>query len=131
MKYLKRILIGIVGGAVFAVGVAMILLPGPAVLDIPAGLAILAIEFVWARRWLRSFRAVMPRRDAGELKPRKMTMQSFRRSMEFLARQVRRTFSRQKERPDYSVIVGPASHPGSFLACPCGQAGQPALSLKR
>jgi hypothetical protein len=51
--------------------------------------------------------------------------------MEFLARQVRRTFSRQKERPDYSVIVGPASHPGSFLACPCGQAGQPALSLKR
>jgi tellurite resistance protein TerC len=31
----------------------MIVLPGPAVLVIPLGLGILAIEFAWARRWLR------------------------------------------------------------------------------
>lgn len=30
----------------------MLVLPGPAVLVIPAGLAILATEFEWAHRWL-------------------------------------------------------------------------------
>jgi len=42
----------VVGVTVVAVGVAMIVLPGPAVVVIPAGLAILASEFVWARRIL-------------------------------------------------------------------------------
>jgi tellurite resistance protein TerC len=31
----------------------MIALPGPAFIVIPAGLGILALEFAWARRWLR------------------------------------------------------------------------------
>jgi tellurite resistance protein TerC len=31
----------------------MILLPGPAMVVIPVGLAILAVEFAWARRWLQ------------------------------------------------------------------------------
>ena len=31
------------------------------------GLAILAIEFAWARRWLRSARAVMPKRTEGHI----------------------------------------------------------------
>jgi hypothetical protein len=30
----------------------MIVLPGPAFIFIPAGLAILATEFAWAERWL-------------------------------------------------------------------------------
>ncbi len=34
----------------------MIVLPGPAILVIPAGLAILAIEFAWARHWLMKFK---------------------------------------------------------------------------
>lgn len=34
------------------VGVAMIILPGPAFIVIPAGLGILALEFAWAKRWL-------------------------------------------------------------------------------
>ena len=34
-------------------GIAMIALPGPAVVVIPAGLAILATEFLWARRALQ------------------------------------------------------------------------------
>ena len=33
-------------------GILMIVLPGPAFVFIPAGLAILATEFAWARRWL-------------------------------------------------------------------------------
>lgn len=47
-----RLIVVVVGGTVLLVGVAMIVLPGPAVVVIPAGLAILASEFVWARRLL-------------------------------------------------------------------------------
>ena len=43
----------VVGGTVLLVGVAMLVLPGPAFVVIPLGLAILATEFVWAR-WLLS-----------------------------------------------------------------------------
>jgi uncharacterized protein (TIGR02611 family) len=49
----RRVLVGIVGTVVLVVGVAMIFLPGPAFVMIPLGLAILATEFVWARRWLQ------------------------------------------------------------------------------
>jgi tellurite resistance protein TerC len=49
----KRIAIAIVGGTVLIIGVAMIVLPGPAFVVIPVGLGILGIEFAWARRWLR------------------------------------------------------------------------------
>jgi uncharacterized protein (TIGR02611 family) len=47
----KKVAIGIVGGVVLLAGIAMIVLPGPAFLVIPAGLAILATEFEWAERW--------------------------------------------------------------------------------
>jgi tellurite resistance protein TerC len=50
---MKRLLVAITGGTVLALGVAMMVLPGPAVLVIPAGLAILATEFLWARRALQ------------------------------------------------------------------------------
>jgi uncharacterized protein (TIGR02611 family) len=53
LKYARRIVVLIVGMTVLLIGVAMILLPGPAVVVIPIGLAILATEYAWARRWLR------------------------------------------------------------------------------
>jgi uncharacterized protein (TIGR02611 family) len=53
----KRIVIGIVGGSVLVVGVAMIVLPGPAFVVIPVGLGILSLEFAWARSWLKKIRA--------------------------------------------------------------------------
>ncbi len=56
-KVAKRIAIGIVGGSVLLVGVAMIVLPGPAFVVIPAGLAILSLEFAWARIWLKKVKA--------------------------------------------------------------------------
>ncbi len=49
----KKIIIFVLGSTVLLIGVAMIALPGPAFIIIPAGLAILATEFVWARRWLQ------------------------------------------------------------------------------
>ena len=48
----KRLVVGIVGGTVAILGIAMIVLPGPGMLVIPLGLGILAAEFAWARRWL-------------------------------------------------------------------------------
>ncbi len=48
----KRIAVFIAGSTVLLAGVAMIVLPGPGILVIIAGLAILATEFVWAERAL-------------------------------------------------------------------------------
>ena len=48
---LKKVGIGILGGLVLLAGIAMIALPGPAFVVIPAGLAILATQFEWARKW--------------------------------------------------------------------------------
>jgi tellurite resistance protein TerC len=38
------------------IGVALLILPGPAFIVIPVGLAILASEYAWARRWLTKVR---------------------------------------------------------------------------
>ncbi len=57
----KRLAVTIAGFLVLVVGLAMIPLPGPAILVIPAGLAILATQFSWARRVL-----VAVRRRAGD-----------------------------------------------------------------
>ena len=60
MKKVKRIIVAVVGGTVLAVGLALVVLPGPAFIVIPAGLAILAMEFAWARRWLRKAKGLLP-----------------------------------------------------------------------
>ena len=52
----RRTVIAVIGASVVIVGVAMIVLPGPAFIVIPSGLAILSIEFAFARRWLKSIR---------------------------------------------------------------------------
>lgn len=52
----KRLIIGTIGFTVVLIGVVMIVLPGPAVLVIPAGLGILATEFIWARRLLKTIK---------------------------------------------------------------------------
>jgi len=52
----RKLAIATIGASVVALGVAMLVLPGPAIIVIPLGLAILAIEFAWARRWLERLR---------------------------------------------------------------------------
>ena len=44
----KRVAVTIVGGIVVLAGVAMLVFPGPAVVVIPLGFAILATEYAWA-----------------------------------------------------------------------------------
>jgi len=52
----RRIAVGLIGSTAILVGVAMLILPGPGLLVIPIGLALLSTEFVWARRWLARIR---------------------------------------------------------------------------
>ena len=59
----RKPVVAVAGGIVVLVGIAMVVLPGPAFLVIPLGLAILATEFLWARRWLKRARALLPKRN--------------------------------------------------------------------
>ena len=57
MQMFKRFAVTIVGVALLALGAAMMVLPGPGILVIVGGLALLATEYVWARRMLKTARA--------------------------------------------------------------------------
>jgi tellurite resistance protein TerC len=77
----RKLTIATIGASVVALGVAMLVLPGPAILVIPLGLAVLALEFAWARRWLERLRdgsrSVL--RWIGTLSPRAARTAIFRR----------------------------------------------------
>lgn len=57
VRFIRRGLILLVGATVLVIGAIMVVLPGPAVIVIPLGIAILALEFAWARRWQERTRA--------------------------------------------------------------------------
>ena len=63
-KAARRIVVGVVGATVLAIGVVMLVTPGPALVVIPVGLAILSIEFAWARAWLRRLRESISGRNS-------------------------------------------------------------------
>jgi hypothetical protein len=50
VRHARRLAIGVIGSTVVLIGIALLVLPGPAIVVIPLGLAILATEFVWAKR---------------------------------------------------------------------------------
>jgi uncharacterized protein (TIGR02611 family) len=68
IKIVRRIIVAVVGATVLLIGIALLVLPGPAFIVIPIGLAILATEFAWARHWLKKVRgmasSVISRRNA-------------------------------------------------------------------
>lgn len=55
----RKAVVLVVGSAVTLAGIALLVLPGPAFIVIPAGLAILALEFEFARRWLAKLKEWM------------------------------------------------------------------------
>jgi tellurite resistance protein TerC len=61
LRTAKRIVVAFVGGTVTLIGIALIVLPGPAVVVIPIGLSILATQFLWAKRFLRKARQMAAR----------------------------------------------------------------------
>ncbi len=52
----RRVAVAVVGAALVAAGLAMLVLPGPGLLVVLAGLAVLATEFAWAQRTLERTR---------------------------------------------------------------------------
>jgi len=69
-KAARRIIVGVVGATVLAIGLIMIVTPGPAIVVIPVGLAILSIEFAWARLWLKRLRETISNRNSNNLDAR-------------------------------------------------------------
>ncbi len=61
----KRLIVILFGFTILAGGVVMIVLPGPAVVVIPLGLAILATEFIWARKLLAAVKGRFERMKKG------------------------------------------------------------------
>ena len=61
-SFWRRLMITVVGFSTLLAGIAMLILPGPAIVFIPLGLAILATEFRWARTWLAASRQWVRRR---------------------------------------------------------------------
>jgi uncharacterized protein (TIGR02611 family) len=53
MPVVRKVAVAVIGVTVLLFGIALIVLPGPAFIVIPLGLAILASEFAWARRIIR------------------------------------------------------------------------------
>jgi tellurite resistance protein TerC len=58
IKVVRRVIVSVVGATVVLIGIALLVLPGPAFVVLPVGLAILATEYAWARRWLRKIRRI-------------------------------------------------------------------------
>ena len=59
LRQARRLIIAVIGFTVLLIGIALIVLPGPAIIVIPIGLTILATEFVWARNLMKKVKTGM------------------------------------------------------------------------
>jgi len=50
----RKLIVAVIGSTLLLFGLALLVLPGPAVIVVPLGLALLATEFAWARRLIRA-----------------------------------------------------------------------------
>jgi len=57
IKTARKIVILVLGSTILALGLALLVLPGPAFVVIPIGLAVLGTEFIWARKLLDRVKA--------------------------------------------------------------------------
>jgi uncharacterized protein (TIGR02611 family) len=65
----RKLIVAVIGLTILLIGVAMVVLPGPAFIVIPIGLGILATEFAWARRAVRRARVMIAKargRESGK-----------------------------------------------------------------
>jgi tellurite resistance protein TerC len=56
---LKKLIIAVIGLTVIAIGVLLLVLPGPGLLVIAGGISILALEFAWARRLMHRMKGAV------------------------------------------------------------------------
>jgi uncharacterized protein (TIGR02611 family) len=67
-KLARRIVVAVIGGTVLVGGIIMLVTPGPGLAIVLLGLAILAIEFAWAKLWLDKVRHSVTREGREELR---------------------------------------------------------------
>jgi tellurite resistance protein TerC len=60
----RRVAVLAVGSTVILLGIVMLVTPGPGLIVIPIGLAILGAEFAWARHWLRRARETISNQNS-------------------------------------------------------------------
>jgi len=59
IRHTRRLIIAVMGSTVVLLGIALLVLPGPGLAIIALGVAILAIEFAWAKRVLERGKAAV------------------------------------------------------------------------
>ena len=71
LRKTRTVIVAVIGVTVLGIGISMLALPGPAIVVIPVGLAILSTEFVWAKNLLnrsKTYIAAMKERMASRNK---------------------------------------------------------------
>lgn len=63
LKQIKKIIVGVIGFTILFIGILLLVLPGPAFIVIPIGLAILATEFAWAKNILEKVKQKIKNRN--------------------------------------------------------------------
>ena len=63
----RKVIIAVIGGTIVLIGLALTILPGPAFIVLPLGLALLATEFAWARRVIRRGKVFVGRAGRSDL----------------------------------------------------------------
>ncbi len=69
LKQVRKFIVIIIGFSMIAIGLVMVVLPGPAFIFIPAGVAILATEFIWAKKLLQKVKERLKKKDEVKEKP--------------------------------------------------------------
>jgi tellurite resistance protein TerC/cation:H+ antiporter len=57
LKTARQLVIGVLGTTIVLIGLVLLILPGPGIPILIAGLAILATEFLWAKRLLNDVKS--------------------------------------------------------------------------
>ena len=71
MGGVRKAVVTVVGAALLAAGLVMMVTPGPGLVGLVAGLAVLATEWAWAERWLQvAGRKLGQARGVGAADPR-------------------------------------------------------------
>jgi intracellular septation protein A len=106
MHMLKRFAVTIVGVALLVLGAAMMVLPGPGILVIVAGLAVLATEYVWARKMLKTARAKAEEVQEAAVASPVRTAGTFVFGVGLLAVGLAMVFLRDVDLPFWSPVTG-------------------------
>ena len=55
-KQIRKLVRFLIGISIVLIGCVLFFTPGPAIIVIPVGLAVLATEFIWAKKLLKKFK---------------------------------------------------------------------------